>query len=76
LRERGKSQCDGAGSLPALGLVSLAAQEGEGEVEAFDFALPAFRDRAAASGDQVLLDFVEAASMVGLTLSIGQRMQA
>ncbi|MFD7019043.1 hypothetical protein [Streptomyces sp. NPDC059928] len=55
MRGCGKSERDRAGSREAAGLFSLAAQEGEGEVEAIDLTSPVFGDGAFAAGQEVLL---------------------
>ena len=41
-----------------------------------DLTAPAFADRSLPAGKQVFLQFVEAGSILGLTDSIWQRMQA
>jgi hypothetical protein len=44
----------------AFGLISLGAQERQGEFDPFDFASPVFSDCALAAGDEIGLNFVEA----------------
>lgn len=60
MRDRGQPERDRTASLEASGLVSLAAQEGEGEVEAVDLASPVLCDGAFTAGEEVLLQLVKA----------------
>ncbi|MDJ0346558.1 hypothetical protein QMK19_33200 [Streptomyces sp. H10-C2] len=60
VRECGEPERDRAGPLEAACLFALAAQEGEGEVEAVDFPSPVFGDGAFAAGEEVFLQFVQA----------------
>src|SRR5690606_38130548 len=61
-----KSQVNDPAALEALGLRTLSAQEGKGEVDALDLALPALGDRPLATLDQVLLQFVETGQHLGV----------
>jgi hypothetical protein len=60
-------------AFEASGLFVLAPKEGESEVESFDLTSPVFFNSAFAACDEILLQFVEAGSIFGLMLSIGQR---
>lgn len=71
----GKPERDRATSLETAGLLALAAQEGEGEIESVDLTPPVLGDSALAAGEEGLLQLVQR-GIFGLMLSIGQRMQA
>jgi len=60
----------------ALGFFALGAQEGEGQVESFDFAAPVLAFGVLAAGDQVASSSSRRPINFGLTCSIGQRMLA
>ncbi|MFC4856909.1 hypothetical protein [Actinophytocola glycyrrhizae] len=50
-----------------LGVVAFGAEEGEGEVDAFDLTFPAFGFRAIAAGEEIGPSSLSRASIVGLT---------
>ena len=68
-RPGGRGEC-------ALSLISLGAQERQGQLQSLDFAAPALADGALVAGEQVFFQFVQAGSILGLTDSIWQRRQA
>ncbi|MFF3981164.1 hypothetical protein [Streptomyces sp. NPDC001828] len=63
-------------SVQSGGPARACCAEGEGEVEAVDLTSPVLGDGAFTAGEEALLQFVQAGSIFGLMLSIGQRMQA
>jgi hypothetical protein len=60
MRNHRHPERDWIASLETTGLLALAAQEGEGEVESFDLTSAVLFDSTFAAGDEVLLQFVEA----------------
>jgi hypothetical protein len=52
-----------SGPLP---LSAFAAQEGEGEVDAFDLALPVLVNGSSLAGEEILFDLVEAGQHLGV----------
>jgi hypothetical protein len=58
------------------GLGPLLAEEGEGEIDAFDFTEPAFALCSLAAGQEIAFDLVEAGSIFGLMLIMGHLRQA
>ncbi|MEU9015670.1 hypothetical protein AB0D12_39550 [Streptomyces sp. NPDC048479] len=70
MRNHGKPEGDRAASREAVGLLVLAAQKGEGEIESVDLTPSVLGDSALAAGEEALLQLVQAGSIFGLMLSI------
>ena len=64
---------DGRDAGESLCLFAFLAEEGEGEVEAFDFAEPALVGGSASAGLEVVFDLVEAWQHLGVDVEHGQR---
>ncbi|MFD8221760.1 hypothetical protein ACFV2U_51050 [Streptomyces sp. NPDC059697] len=61
-----KPEVDRTASLEAAGLFPFTAEEGEGQVDPFDFPLPVLGDGPLAAGLEVFLDLVEAGQHLGI----------
>ncbi|SCG02148.1 hypothetical protein GA0115258_125159 [Streptomyces sp. LamerLS-31b] len=58
--DNGKPKRNRATPLETAGLLALAAQEGEGEIESVDLTPPVLSDSALAAGEEILLQLVQA----------------
>ena len=72
---RGDSEI-GRSAEAAFHIGAFAAQETKGEVDPFDFTLPAFVLGSLASGDEIGFEVIEPVQHFGSTFSNGQRTQA